>query len=121
MLSLISRGRISSCRTMSAPTFRLSDDMADSKSLADVMEGLIPRITPLIDIVIRACPQHVVHCIITGTCKNSNLYTTITSLSAGYILLISTAKEWKGKDAPQRWQSSRLGLKGFSLLGLTHM
>lgn len=60
-------------------TFGLSDDVADSKSLTDVMEGLVPGIAPLIDIVIRAGPQHVVHCVITGTCEKSVLYSTVTS------------------------------------------
>lgn len=68
-------------------TSGLSDDVADSESLADIMEGLIPRITPLIDIVIRAGPQHVVHCIVTGTCKNSILYSTVASTPAVYKVL----------------------------------
>lgn len=33
-------------------TFRLSDDVADSQPLAHIMEGLIPRITPLINVII---------------------------------------------------------------------
>lgn len=63
-------------------TFGLSDDVADSKSLTDVMEGLVPWITPLINIIIRTCPQHVVHCIITGTCEKNTLYSTAVSSSA---------------------------------------
>lgn len=56
-------------------TFGLCDDVADSKSLADIMEGLVPRITPLIDIIVWARPQHVVHCIVTGTCKEHIVFT----------------------------------------------
>lgn len=33
-------------------TFGLGDDMADPQSLAHVMEGLVPRIAPLINVVI---------------------------------------------------------------------
>ena len=33
-------------------TFGLGDDMADTQSLAHVMEGLVPRIAPLVDVVI---------------------------------------------------------------------
>lgn len=33
-------------------TFGLGDDMADPQSLAHIMEGLVPRIAPLINVVI---------------------------------------------------------------------
>lgn len=55
-------------------TFGLHDDVADSQSLAHIMEGLIPRITPSVDIIVGACPQHVIHRIITGTCKEWTLF-----------------------------------------------
>lgn len=48
-------------------TFGLCDDMTHSQSLTDTVEGLVPGIAPLINIIVRARPDHVVHCIITGT------------------------------------------------------
>jgi len=48
-------------------TFGLCNDVTHSQSLADAMERLVPRITPLINIIIGACPYHVVHSIVTGT------------------------------------------------------
>lgn len=48
-------------------TFGLCNDMANSQPLTDTVECLVPRITPLIDVIIRARPYHVIHSIITGT------------------------------------------------------
>lgn len=47
-------------------TLGLQDDVADSQPLADVMEGLVPRIAPLVNVVVGARPDHVVQGIVAG-------------------------------------------------------
>lgn len=45
-------------------TFRFFNGMADTKSVAHVVKGLVARIAPLIDVVTGAGPDQVVQCII---------------------------------------------------------
>lgn len=48
-------------------TFGLCNDVTHSQPLAHTVECLVPRIAPLINIIIGARPDHVIHCIITST------------------------------------------------------
>lgn len=80
-------------------TFGLGDDMADPQSLAHIMKGLVPRIAPLINIIIWAGPQHVVHSIITGTCKQHSSLRGCATTSV-HIFPHGIAKEQRARISP---------------------
>lgn len=53
-------------------TFGFFDNMADAQPMAHMMEGLVPRIAPLVDVITGAGPDQVVQCIVTSSYKAQN-------------------------------------------------
>lgn len=51
-------------------TFGFFDDIADAKSMAHVMEGLVARVTPLVHVVTGAGPDQVVEGVIAGSYRH---------------------------------------------------
>jgi len=49
-----------------AATFWFLDEVADSQPLAQVMEGLVPRVEPLVHVVAGAGPHQVVQGVVAG-------------------------------------------------------
>lgn len=54
-------------------TFGFFDDVVDTEPMAHMMEGLVPRVAPLVHVVTGAGPNQIVQSIITGSYKTNRV------------------------------------------------